>query len=268
MAIFSSEFSTNGNNFTLNQAPWAKNCMKRVIFVSLVLILWISPRFCEAQLYVGLGMQAGFYSMDSANFPIDRYRDRGFFYKPMNHFHFPFGEIYSVSFRPDRALFELSLNTRRSRATAKSTDAQGIYQKDIRFSMQALSLGAGYAIVDNETFALYPGVSVDLGYARLMQRQGYTTQIGRSPYGLISRMPMFATSVFVKMVFRDSRESLSVWSLTPYFQYPWQFFNFQILDQVLNNGYLTPYPYPLPARPMNVGLAFNFDLDLIGFLTK
>jgi hypothetical protein len=268
VAVDSFVFSMNRLYFSINAFQSAKTMMKRWIFVALLACMAFLPKRSHAQLYVGIGLQAGYCKMPNADLPIDRYRSRGFFYKQMNHFRFPFGEIYSASYRPDRALFELSLNTRRMRATAKSTDAGGIYQKDIRFSIQSLSLGAGYAFVDAEKFALYLGVSADVGYARLLQRQGYTTQISRTPYGLFRRSPMLSGSLYAKMVFRDSRETISVWSLTPYIQLPFLTFDFQVLDQVLNSGYLTPIAYTLPARPVNVGLAFNFDLDLLGFLMK
>ena len=101
---------------------------------------------------------------------------------------------------------------------------------------------------------------------RLSTRTGYTTQISRTNYYLWRRSPLLGVTGFGKMVFRSSREAVTVYSIMPYVQLPFQNFDFQPLEQLLNQGYLLPYSGPLPARAWNVGVAFNFDLDLIGFL--
>jgi hypothetical protein len=238
--------------------------MKLAFWTVVLLTLSCIPLWMHGQLYAGIGLQAGFNNMPNANIPIDRYNGRAFLYKPMNRFHWPFGEIYEVSIRPDRALLALNLNTRRQRATAKSTDANGIHQRDVRFSMQALSLGAGYAVVDQETFALYLGGALDAGFMRLLTRTGPENQIHRIDYYLWRRTPMLAGSAFVKMVFRSSREAISVFSLSPYLHVPFQQFDFMYLDQLLNQPNVVLVP--LPARPVNVGVTFNFDLDVLGFL--
>lgn len=242
--------------------------MKKNLILSFVAILiLISASSLSGQLFVGLGLQAGFNNMPNANIPIDKYNDRGFLYKRMNKFHWPFGEIYQASFALDRGIVMLNLNTRRQRATAKSTDAGGIYQRDVRFVMQALSLGGGYALVDQDAFVLYFGGALDFGYMRLLTRSAYTTQINRTDYQLLRREPMIAGSIFFKMVFRSSRDALTSWSLTPYLHVPMKDFDFLYLDQILNVGGSLPYPTtPLPSRPINVGVAFNFDFDLLKFL--
>lgn len=218
------------------------------------------------QLHAGVGLQLGFSDMPNADAPIDRYNGRAFLYKPMNHFHWPFGEVYELSYRPGRALVSLNLNTRRMRATAKSTDANGIYQRDVRFAMQALSVGAGYAVVDEETFALYLGGALDGGYMRLLTRTGYEDQIQRTDYYLFARQPMLAATVCARLLFRAQRDAVTTTMLSPYFQFPFQTFNFQPLDQLLNQGSLTPANTPYPARAWNVGLSFKVDIDVLGFL--
>ncbi len=262
------EFSTNKVVFHTNENSMLETMMRRFILLLFLSAMVLVPTTVGAQIYAGIGLQGGFTNMPNANIPINRYNDRAFLYRRMNQFHLPFGEIYEVSFRPDRAIFSLNLNTRRMRATAKSTDAQGIFQRDVRFALQSLSLGAGYAVVDEEKFALYLGASLDAGYMRLSTRTGYTTQINRTNYYLWRRSPLLGVTGFGKMVFRSSRDAVTVYSIMPYVQLPFQNFDFQSLEQLLNQGYLLPYSGPLPARAWNVGVAFNFDLDLIGFLIK
>ena len=80
------------------------------------------------------------------------------------------------------------------------------------------------------------------------------------------RLPMLAITINTKFVFRGSRESIGVWSLTPYLHIPLQEFDFLSLEQLLNQGSLQVLTTPLPARPVNVGLAFNIDIDLLRFL--
>lgn len=241
--------------------------MKKLIVGGIIgIALSFIPLVGCAQLFVGIGLQAGFGNMPNANIPIDRYNSRAFLYKRMNQFHWPFGEIYEASFRSGRGLVSLNLNTRRQRATAKSTSTNGIDQRDVRFTMQALSLGAGYAAIDNETFVWYLGGALDAGYMRLLTRTGPSNQIARTPYYLYRRLPMLAITINTKFVFRGSRESIGVWSLTPYLHIPLQKFDFLSLEQLLNQGSLQVLTTPLPARPVNVGLAFNIDIDLLRFL--
>lgn len=242
--------------------------MRNQILLSLlILMILVCSASLRAQLAVGVGLQAGFGNMPNANVPVDKYNALGFLYKRMNKFHWPFGEIYQASFALDRGIVMLNLNTRRQRATAKSTDAGGIHQRDVRFVMQALSLGGGYAVVDQETFAMYFGGALDFGYMRLLTRSAYTTQINRTDYQLLRRDPMIAGSIFVKMLFRSSREAITSWSLTPYLHVPMRDFDFIYMDQILWAGPQTPYPItPLPARPINVGISANFDFDLLRFL--
>ncbi len=251
----------------MNAVRMTKTMIRRLIF-SLLCSIALMPLASKAQLYAGIGLQAGFASMPNANVPIDRYNDRAFLYRRMNRFHWPFGEIYDLSYRSGRLLLDLNLNTRRMRATAKSTDANGIYQRDVRFTMQSISLGAGISIAENDKFVMYLGGALDAGYMRLLTRTGPSNQINRTDYYLYSRSPLLAVSAFAKMVFRSSPDAITVYSLTPYIQLPLQTFDFLPMEQLLNQGSLQPYNLPLPARAWNVGLAFNFDLDLIGFLVK
>lgn len=240
--------------------------MKHFLWV-LLLSGSLTPALSQTQLFVGVGFQAGFDNMPNANVPVDRYNGTAFHYKPMNRFHWPMGEIYAVSIRSGRGMVELNLNTRRQRATTKNTNSTGIHQQDVRFSMQALSLGTGYAAVDQDAFVLYLGAALDGGYMRLLVRSGPESQISRVNYQLLRRLPMLAGSIFLKMVFRNSRESLSVFSISPYLHVPFRQFDFLPMDQYLNQGGFIPIlTTPLPARPINVGVALNFDLDLLGFL--
>ncbi len=267
--IDSLDNSTKWVLFTTSAIDLAIIGLRATIVVALACLLFVSlPLSGKAQLYVGIGLQAGFTNMPNANVPVDRYNARAFLYKRMNRFHFPFGEIYDVSYRSGRALLDLNLNTRRARATAKSTTSTGIQQRDVRFSLQSLSLGAGYAAVDQEKFVMYMGGSVDAGYMRMLTRTAITTQIRATDYYLWRRSPMLALSAFAKMVFRSSPDAMTVTSITLYFQFPLQKFDFLALEQLLNQGSLQPINVPLPARPWNVGVAFSIDLDLLGFLIK
>ncbi|MEY3442113.1 MAG: hypothetical protein RLZZ519_394 [Bacteroidota bacterium] len=240
---------------------------KQIVLRIGLMLMVLTPLVAKTQLFVGIGLQAGFDNMPNANIPIDRFNSRAFRYKQMNRFHWPFGEIYEASIRSGRGLVSLNLNTRRQRATAKSTSTNGIDQLDVRFTMQALSLGAGYAAIDKETFVWYLGGAVDAGYMRLLTRSGPSNQIARVPYYLYRRLPMLAITLNTKFVFRGSRESIGVWSLTPYLHIPLRDFDFLPLDQLLNGGGSMPIlTTPLPARPINVGVAFNMDIDLLRFL--
>jgi hypothetical protein len=251
----------------MNVAIWGTNWMIGKVFWGLLALCPVLlPLAAKPQLHAGIGLQAGFNSMPNANIPIDRYNGRAFLYKPMNKFHWPMGEIYEVSIRPGRALLGLNLNTRRQRATAKSTGASGIDQRDVRFSMQALSVRAGYAVTDQETFALYLCGAMDAGYMRLLTRTGPENQINRINYYLFRREPMLAGSIFAKMVFRSARDATTSFSISPCLHIPLRTFDFIYLEQLLNQGTLPTYTSPLPARPVNIGVAFNFDIELLSFL--
>lgn len=236
----------------------------------MVMAMCLGFGLAKGQLFVGLGLPAGFNSMPNANIPVDRFNSRAFLYRRMNHFHWPFGEIYQASFKLDRGIVMLNLNTRRQRATAKSTDNNGIYQRDVRFSMQALSLGGGYAMIEHEKFVMYFGAALDAGYMRLLTRSGPANQIAKIDYYQYRRLPMLAGSVFIKMVFRSSPDDVTQFSISPYLHAPFRDFDFQYLDQLLNQGVpgLPVINTPLYARPINVGISANFDLDLFGFLAN
>ncbi len=221
----------------------------------------------KSQLYVGLGFQAGFNNMPNANIPVDRFNNRGFLSKRMGKFHFPMGGIYEVSIRPDRMLLGLSLNTKRQRVSAESFDANTLIRRDVRFVIQALSLSGGYDLAGQETFACYLGGSLDFGYLRLLTRFGPKENIGQYKYGLLGRRSMIAGTAFLKMVFMTERNAKSVWSLTPYIQYPLQEFNFLIMNQILNTATYQLDGLNLPGRPVNFGVALNFDLELLSFLS-
>jgi hypothetical protein len=246
--------------------------MMRVVGRILVLGLISATGFVHGQLYLGSGFQAGYNSMPNSDVAIDRYNGRAFLYRPMNRFHWPMGEIHQVSLRFGRGMVLLNLNTRRQRATAKSfnSSTNGLDQTDWRFAMQALSFGGGYAIVDKEKFVMYLGVALDAGYMRLLNRSGPENQIHRIDYSLVQRLPMFAGSTFLKIFFRDSHEDITTWSIAPYVHVPFQEFDFQFFDQMLNGS--TPgipaIAGPLPDKPLNVGLSVNFDLDILGFLNE
>ena len=82
------------------------------IFLFVLMIGFASS--AQSQLYVGIGYQQGFWSMKNANVPIDRFNSKGYLVKEYGRFHWPGGEIYSVSYRDeDGLLLELSLNSRR-----------------------------------------------------------------------------------------------------------------------------------------------------------
>jgi hypothetical protein len=236
--------------------------------LAILLGMWclVLPSF--GQLYVGLGFQAGFGNMPNANVPVDRFNNRGFLSKRMGKFHFPAGEIYDLSIRPGRLLLGLNLNTKRQRISAESFDANTLIRRDIRFVVQAISVSGGYDLANKETFACYLGGSVDLGYMRLLTRFGPKQNINQYNYGLLGRRSMIAGTAFVKMVFMSSRNATTVWSLSPYVQFPFQQFNFLIMNQVLNTATYQLDGFELFARPTSVGIALNFDLELLNFLTE
>lgn len=242
--------------------------VRRILVIGLI----SAAGYVHGQLYLGLGFQAGYNSMPNANVPIDQYNDRAFLYRPMNRFHWPMGEIHQVSYRSGRGMVLLNLNTRRQRATAKSFNSttNGLDQTDWRFVIQALSLGGGYAMVDKEKFVMYLGAALDAGYMRLLNRSGPESQIHRIDYSLVRRLPVFAGSTFLKMSFRESQEDITTWSIAPYVHVPFQEFDFQFFDQMLNGS--TPgipaITAPLLDNPFNVGLSVNFDLDILGFLDE
>jgi hypothetical protein len=242
----------------------------RIFFHFLVLIVILGfASSAKSQLYVGLGYQQGFWSMKNANVPIDRFNSKGFLVKNYGKFHWPGGEIYSLSYRDeDGLLLELSLNSRRQRITAKSFGGNVLNQRDIRFSMQAISAGGGGALVNNETFVMYLAGSADYGAMRILTRLAPEASISNVPYGEIQRRSMLAVSLYLKMVFRGSPESLAVVSLTPYVQYPFQKFDFVYLNRLINPQDWNLDPDPLLARPINAGIQFNVDLDLLGFISN
>jgi hypothetical protein len=237
------------------------------LFVLVLLLACFSG--VRSQLYVGLGYQQGFWSMKNANVPIDRFNSKGFLVKNYGHFHWPGGEIYSVSYRnEDGLLLELSLNSRRQRITAKSFDANNLNQRDIRFALQNISAGGGGALVNQETFVMYLAGSADYGTMRILTRLAPEQSISNANYYTIQRRSLLAVSIYLKMVFRSSPESVAVFSLTPYVQYPLQKFDFAFLNQNINPQDWTLDPNPLLARPINAGLQFNVDLDLLSIISN
>ena len=234
---------------------------------TLGILMMLSFMQVKAQLYVGLGMQAGFGNMPNANVPVDRFNDRGFLYKRMGKFHFPTGEIYEVSIRPGRLYLGLNLNTKRQRVSAESFDASILIRRDVRFVVQALSLSGGYDLANREDFACYIGAPADFGYMRLLTRFGPKQNIGQYNYNLLGRRSMLAGTAFLKMVFMTDRNAITVWSLTPFVQFPLQKFNFLSMNQTLNTATYQLDGFDLSARPVSVGIALNFDIELLGFLS-
>lgn len=241
--------------------------MKRLPFLLLALACLLLPSRMFAQINVGLGYQQGFFFMPNADKPIDRFNGNGFLYNNMGHFRWPGGEIYSASLRHNGLLLELNLNTKRSRVSAESFSGNDLFRRDIRFSMQGLSLGVGYAAVEQDDFVLYPAAAIDLGYMKMTTRLGPKANIGQVNYQQFDRNGMVALSIYLKMVFRQNAESITSWSLSPYFYYPLKQYDFFVLNQVLlapSDWYLDGST--LPARPWNVGVALQFDIDLLRFL--
>jgi hypothetical protein len=236
-------------------------------FLPLIIVLLAGAAApLAAQINIGIGMQAGYTAMPNANLPVDRYNDRGFLYRQMRKFHWPMGEIYLASLRHNRLLLELSMNSRRNRIAAESFDGAVLNHRDVRFNMQVFGLGAGYAVQEKDDFVLYLAGSVDLGFAKMETRTGPKASIGRTPYYLFQREGLLALSGYLKMVFRNNSESITSYSITPYFQYPLTKFDFFYLNQLLNPATALLDGTTLPARPWNVGLQVNFDLDLLRFL--
>lgn len=246
------------------------NRMKKLVrWVRLSLpfcLLALAATPLAAQINVGIGMQAGYTKMPNANIPVDRYNQSTFFYRPMRHFHWPMGEIYLASLRHGRLLLELNMNSRRNRIAAESFNGSELHHRDVRFTMQAFSFGAGYAAHVQDDFVLYVAGAVDLGYMRWQTRTGPKSSIGRTPYNDSDRSGLLALSAYLKMVFRNNPESITSFSFTPYFHYPLTKFDFFPLNQFLNPMTAAADGNPLLARPWNVGVQVNFDIDLLRFL--
>ena len=206
--------------------------------------------------------------MPNAHVPIDRFNDQGFLVKNYGKWRWPGGEIYSLSYRnEDGLLLELNMNSRRQRISAESFGSNGLNRRDLRFSMQAFSLGAGSALINDETFVLYLAGSADLGWMRILSRLAPKQTINNVNYSLLRRQSMVAVSAYLRMVWRSSPEAPVVVSLSPYVQYPLQQFDFTFLNQLLNTQTWLLDPNPLNARPINFGVQFTVDLDLIGIIS-
>lgn len=246
------------------------NRMKQRVLLAilpLMIVLLAGATPLMAQINVGIGMQAGYTTMPNADVPVDRYNDRGFLYRRMRHFHWPMGEIYLASLRHKRLLLELNMNSRRNRIAAESFNGAELHHRDVRFTMQAISIGAGYALQEKDDFVLYLAGAVDLGVMRMQTRTGPKATINRTPYYTpFPNQGLLALSAYLKLVFRDHAESITSYSFTPFFHYPLTKFDFFNLNQLLNPATALLDGNTLPARPWNVGLQVNFDLDLIRFL--
>lgn len=238
---------------------------RRLLALLLVLGAGFALHSAQAQLFVGLGYQQGFFNMPEPNVAVDRFNDRGFLFRNLGKFHWPGGEIFSISYRPERLLLELNLNSRRQRISAESFAGSVLQRRDFRFNMQGISLGAGYAVVDEDAFALYLSGAIDVGWMRLSTRLGAKDNINRIDYQLIRRSTLVAGSIYAKFTFRSSRESVSVFSIAPYVHIPTLNFDFTIMNQILNPTEYT-LDGTLSAHPLNFGLMVNFDLDLISIL--
>ena len=235
-------------------------------FLVFSLLCLFGRNLLEAQLFVGLGYQQGFWNMENTKLAVNRFNGQGFLFKSLGQFRWPGGEIYAASYRTEEILLELTLNSRRQRISAESFSGNTLMRRDIRFSLQSLTVSAGPAVVDQDDFAMYLCGSLDFGYMRLLTRLAPKINISRANYSVLRRQQMLAVTAFVRMVFRASRESLLTMSLSPYIQYPLQDFDFTILNQILNPQEWVLDPRPLSGRALNFGLTFTFDLDLLGFL--
>ncbi|MEM1000036.1 MAG: hypothetical protein AAGN35_23480 [Bacteroidota bacterium] len=238
-----------------------------LLIFCLLFLLSLAGTRAVGQLYVGLGYQQGFWVMPNAHVPIDRFNASGFLARDYGKWRWPGGEIYSVSYRnEDGLLLELTMNSRRQRISAESFGGSGLTRRDLRFSMQAFSFAAGSAVINDETFVMYLGGSADLGWMRVLNRLGPKATINNVNYSLLLRQNMVAVSAFLKMVWRSAPDALVVVSLTPYVQYPLQQFDFSFVNRVLNPNTWSEDPDPLLGRPINFGLQFNVDMDLLGIL--
>jgi hypothetical protein len=230
------------------------------------MFLWL-PFGMAGQINLGLGMQLGYYRMENADKPIDRFNQSGFLTKRMGLFRLPGGEIYLASLRHDSWLLELNLNTKRARASAESFSGNVLNRRDLRFSMQGISLGGGYAFVETPTLVCFGGISLELGYMRLSTRTGAKENIGQIQYATVDRTGLTAVTIFSKLVFRSDPEAITSWSLSPYLHLPLQRYDFHRVAMVL----FPPTEWnadgnSLPARPWNFGLALNFDIDIVRLL--
>jgi hypothetical protein len=240
--------------------------MKHLVRWALACMVLALAAPISAQINVGIGMQAGYTAMPNADRPVDRYNDKGFLYRRMRHFHWPMGEIYLASIRHNRLLLELNMNSRRNRVSAESFNGNVLNRRDVRFTMQSFSFGAGYALQEKDDFVLYLAGAVDVGYAKMQTRTGPKASLNNSPYYLFQREGLLALSAYFKFVFRDHAEAITSYSITPYFHYPLTKFDFFYMNQLLNPADALLDGTTLPARPWNVGLQVNFDLDLLRFL--
>ncbi|MEM7037683.1 MAG: hypothetical protein AAF570_11940 [Bacteroidota bacterium] len=220
----------------------------------------------KSQLKVGLGYQQGFFNMPNANLPVERFNDRGFLFKNMPKMRFPGGEIYSAAYRHDRLLLELTLNTRRARVSAESFDGAILMRRDVRFSVQAFSLGFGYGFVDEEGFALYVCGAIDVGRMSFLSRLGQKETVGRVPYQLFSRSTHTGLGANVRFLWRESKDALITFSLSPYIQYALLTHDFIRMHQLLNPADWHLDGSTFPGRPTNFGVMFQVDIDLLRFL--
>ena len=206
-----------------------------------------------AQLYVGVGGQAGYTNMENANAPVAYFNSQGFLVRQLREFHWPFGLVYAASYREDGLLLELSLNSKRARVSAESANGSSLQRRDHRFTMHSLSAAIGYALVDNEAFQVYGSASLDLGYMRYLSRLGDKNNINRINYILYRRQSFLATTLSMRFVFRDSEDDPSIWTIAPYIQIPFSEFDFREFNIVLNPLDWQQVGTTLPARFQDKG---------------
>ena len=228
---------------------------RRTVSLLVFVLLICCASGLKAQLFVGLGYQQGFWVMPNAHIPIDRFNDQGFLVRNYGKWRWPGGEIYNLSYRnEDGLLLELNMNSRRQRISAESFGGNTLNRRDLRFSMQYFSLGAGSALINDETFVMYLAGSADLGWMRLLSRLAPKETINNAQYSLLRRQSSIAVSAYLRMVWRSAPDAPVNVTLSPYIQYPLSNYDFAFLNQMLNPQTWLSDPNPLNARPINFGV--------------
>lgn len=234
----------------------------------LAICLGFIPLSGMGQLFVGIGGQAGFMNLKNANAAVDYFNSKGFLVRQLRQFHWPFGLIYSASYRDNGLLLELSLNTKRARVSAESANGSAIQRRDHRFTISSLSPAVGFAAVDNENAQVYLVGSLDIGYMRYLSRVGDKTNINRINYVLYRRQGFLGTTLSMRFTFRDGEDDPTVWTFAPYIQIPFSEFDFREFNVVLNPLDHQEVGTSLPARPINFGAVLSFDLDLLDLIER
>lgn len=232
----------------------------------LLLALLSVPKSGKSQLWVSFGPQVGFFNLENANAPVDFFNAKGFLFRPQRKLRFPWGFHYAASYRQDRLLLELALNSKGARGAFESSGANGIERRESKFTLHAIAPAVGYALVEKEDLQWYLVGALDLGYMRFLSRFGQESNINRVNYVLYRRTPFVGTTISSRFVFRGNEGALSNWSLSPYVQIPFREFDFREFNIVLNPFDWQEVGTALPARPINFGVMLVFNLDLLGIL--